>query len=63
MLKLVAAFVVGLGVGLAVSWGYILSLKAEIRVCMSYIHDRIGKDMAREHREQGRPEASPGKFV
>jgi hypothetical protein len=40
-MKLVEVFVAGVVVGLAVSWTYILSLKATIRVCMKYIEDRI----------------------
>jgi hypothetical protein len=41
MLKLMVAFAVSVVAGLAVSWGYVLSLKATIRVCVSYIHDRL----------------------
>jgi hypothetical protein len=40
-MKLVDVFVAGVVVGLAVSWAYILSLKATVRVCMTYIEDRI----------------------
>jgi len=40
-MKLTEVFVAGIAVGLAVSWTYILSLKATIRVCMTYIEDRI----------------------
>jgi len=40
-MKLVEVFVAGVVVGLAVTWTYILSLKATIRVCMTYIEDRI----------------------
>jgi hypothetical protein len=41
MVKLLAAFAVGVVAGLAVTWVYVLSLKATIRVCVSYIHDRL----------------------
>jgi len=40
-MKLVEVFVAGVVVGLAVSWTYILSLKATIRICRTYIEDRI----------------------
>jgi len=40
-MKLVEVFVAGVVVGLAVSWAYILSLKATIKVCRTYIEDRI----------------------
>jgi hypothetical protein len=56
MLKLMGAFVVGVGAGLAVSWSYILTLKARIRVCTSYIHDRIGKGMGTEYMDRTIPE-------
>lgn len=61
MLKLMAAFAVGLGAGLVVSWSYILTLKAKIRVCMSYIHDRIGKGMGAERMDQNIPEEPEAK--
>jgi len=41
MVKLLAAFVLGVVAGLAVTWGYVLYLKDTIRVCTSYIHDRL----------------------
>jgi hypothetical protein len=41
MVKLMVAFVVGLVAGLAVTWGYVLSLRDTIRVTMSYIHNRL----------------------
>ena len=41
MVNLIAVFVAGVVVGLAIAWGYVLSLKARIRVCVSYIHDRL----------------------
>ena len=41
MVELIAVFAVGVVAGLAVAWGYVLSLKDTIRVCRSYIHDRL----------------------
>jgi hypothetical protein len=41
MLKLMAAFLVGVVAALAVTWGYVLSLKDTIRLCTNYIHDRL----------------------
>jgi hypothetical protein len=41
MVKLLAAFALGVIAGLAVTWGYVLYLKDTIRVCTSYIHDRL----------------------
>jgi hypothetical protein len=41
MVKLLAAFALGVVAGLAVTWGYVLCLKDTIRVCTSYIHDRL----------------------
>jgi hypothetical protein len=41
MVKLMAAFVVGVVAGLALTWGYVLSLKDTIHVCTRYIHDRL----------------------
>jgi hypothetical protein len=41
MVKLLAAFALGVVAGLAITWGYVLYLKDTIRVCTSYIHDRL----------------------
>jgi hypothetical protein len=41
MVKLLAAFALGVIAGLAVTWGYVLYLKDTIRVCTSYIHNRL----------------------
>ncbi len=41
MVKLLAAFALGVVASLAVTWGYVLYLKDTIRVCTSYIHDRL----------------------
>jgi hypothetical protein len=45
MVKLLAAFAVGVVAGLAVTWGYVLYLKDTIRVCTSYIHDRLDQQV------------------
>jgi hypothetical protein len=42
-MKLLAAFVAGLLAGVATSCLYILSLKATLKLYMSYIHERIDK--------------------
>jgi hypothetical protein len=36
-----AAFLVGVVAALAVTWGYVLSLKDTIRLCTNYIHTRL----------------------
>jgi hypothetical protein len=65
VLKFMAAFVVGAGAGLAVSWSYILSMKAKIKVCLGYIHDRIGEGMDAElmdrSTQEEREAKGPGK--
>jgi hypothetical protein len=50
MEKLIAAFALGVVAGLALVWGYVLYLKDTIRVCTSYIHDRLDQQaLALEH--------------
>ena len=65
-MKFLGVFVAGVAVGLAVSWAYILSLRAAIRVCMTYIEGRIcdctydsggAREAARtDHRSASSPE-------
>jgi hypothetical protein len=49
----VAAFLAGLLAGVALSWTYILSLKATIKLYRSYIHTRIDKQWDEAKKEHG----------
>jgi hypothetical protein len=53
-------YLVGAIACLAVSWIYILFLKAKIRDCMRYIEDRIDKtNSGGEHVEKDHPSPAP----
>ncbi len=53
-MKLVAAFLAGLIAGLALSWTYIVSLKATIKLYRSYVYDRIDKQWDEAKKDQAR---------
>jgi hypothetical protein len=47
-MKLLALFLAGLAAGVAVSWIYIASMKATLKVYATYIHDRIDAQLKDE---------------
>ena len=51
MLNLFLAFALGLSIGLAICWSYILSLRAKVRFCMSFIQERIERGELDARRE------------
>jgi hypothetical protein len=58
-MKLLAAFLAGLAAGGAVSWAYIWSLRAMIKTCEDYIHQRLDKDWNLEEEKKGNHPAPP----
>ena len=60
-MKLLAAFLVGLVAGIALSWTYIVSLKATIKLYRSYIQERIDKQWAEEAGHEGQAHLDSGR--
>jgi hypothetical protein len=53
-MKLLTAFLAGLLLGFVLSWIYILSLKAKIRLYRSYIGERIDKQWDEVKKDKAR---------